>query len=754
MLKRIAAKKLFPEIEYLVFFMAAALRFFRLDAQSLWSDEGNSVALAQTTFADIAARTALDIHPPFYYWLLKVWTSIFGLSEFAVRSLSAVLGFLLVLVVYQIGSRFFSRRVGLAAAIFSAFSPFQIYYAQEARMYMLLALLGALLVLISAEMWRRESWSASWIASYIVVAVLGLYTQYAFPVMLLVVNIASFVFLWRKKSHLWRWLLLQIVPLLLYAPWLPIAYRQLTGWDKSLLSQSGAGEIARTLLQYLAFGISGLAINAVWLWFFGIALLSAFVWAWRNETRTHLLIWLWLIFPVALTAYLFRPAYLKFLLVASPAFSLILGIGVSHFTPTRKTWQNIFLSLSLSTLIAVASLLSLRATYFNAEFQRDNYRGIAATIKALATADDAVILYAPGQQEVFGYYFDDNSVNVYPEPRQRPIDEPATLSEMSSIAAEHRNLYGVFWATEEADPNGVIENWLNENTFKANDIWFGNVRLVSFATANTDMPAYPIVARFGKQIQLSAYQLPDTTLRPGEILQVGLQWKTDSALRENYTVFLQLLDNANHLVAQRDASPKTSTPDWQVGDTVADKHGLWVQPGTPPGRYRLVVGLYNSATGERLTLENGESALELATVSIEKNQSPLPIDAFAIQNRLDAPPLVGYDLYKLGHASEPNSPIHIGDAIHLNLYWQKPTVPLAEDSLFSIVLHSGAGDYARTIWQGEPISGYPMSAWNTGEIMRGQLDFFLNDIDSGPFWLEFFAGDVRLEKSKAIYTVP
>ncbi len=46
---------------------------------------------------------AADIHPPAYYWLLKAWTAAAGRDAWAMRSLSALLGVLLVLVVYRIG---------------------------------------------------------------------------------------------------------------------------------------------------------------------------------------------------------------------------------------------------------------------------------------------------------------------------------------------------------------------------------------------------------------------------------------------------------------------------------------------------------------------------------------------------------------------------------------------------------------------------------------------------------------------------
>ena len=131
--------------------LAAALRLYRLSGQSLWADEGNSVALARLGFIEIAQRTAFDIHPPFYYWLLKGWISFFGDSEIGLRSLSVVLGIGLVFLVGMLGLRYFGAAAGMVAAGLAAVSPFQIYYAQETRMYMLLAVLGRPDRLVSAS---------------------------------------------------------------------------------------------------------------------------------------------------------------------------------------------------------------------------------------------------------------------------------------------------------------------------------------------------------------------------------------------------------------------------------------------------------------------------------------------------------------------------------------------------------------------------------------------------------------------------
>ncbi|NTU66012.1 MAG: hypothetical protein HGB05_22055 [Chloroflexi bacterium] len=78
----------------LVLALAVFLRFYLLDGQSFWNDEGNSARIAERSLQLITEGAAGDIHPPLYYYLLHVWRGLFGASEFALRSLSAMLGVL------------------------------------------------------------------------------------------------------------------------------------------------------------------------------------------------------------------------------------------------------------------------------------------------------------------------------------------------------------------------------------------------------------------------------------------------------------------------------------------------------------------------------------------------------------------------------------------------------------------------------------------------------------------------------------
>ncbi|MGB9005085.1 MAG: glycosyltransferase family 39 protein, partial [Candidatus Aminicenantales bacterium] len=127
----------------ILFAVAIALRIITLDAKGLWLDEAYSVHLARQGLSGLMSQLSLESTPPLYYLCLHFWINIFGSSEGALRALSLVFSLGTMTVLYSLGRKFFSRSVAVVVAALAAFSPLQIYYAQETRMYSLLALLAA-----------------------------------------------------------------------------------------------------------------------------------------------------------------------------------------------------------------------------------------------------------------------------------------------------------------------------------------------------------------------------------------------------------------------------------------------------------------------------------------------------------------------------------------------------------------------------------------------------------------------------------
>ncbi len=144
--------------------------------QSVWFDESYSIILAKRPLHELLSLTAVDAHPPLYYLYLKVWGSVFGWSEFALRSSTALIGAAGIGMAAILVRQMFSSRVALVVLPFTVFAPFLLRYDFEIRMYAIASLIGlaATWVLLRA----RTSSDRRWWALYAVLVALGMYTLY------------------------------------------------------------------------------------------------------------------------------------------------------------------------------------------------------------------------------------------------------------------------------------------------------------------------------------------------------------------------------------------------------------------------------------------------------------------------------------------------------------------------------------------------------------------------------------------------
>jgi 4-amino-4-deoxy-L-arabinose transferase-like glycosyltransferase len=78
-----------------------------------------------------------DIHPPLYYIVLRIWREMFGSSDVAIRSLSVLASLVAIVLLFDLGRLLFSLGAGLWAALLMAIAQPQIWYAQEARGYLM-----------------------------------------------------------------------------------------------------------------------------------------------------------------------------------------------------------------------------------------------------------------------------------------------------------------------------------------------------------------------------------------------------------------------------------------------------------------------------------------------------------------------------------------------------------------------------------------------------------------------------------------
>ena len=177
--------------------VAVAVRIPTLAEQSFWLDEAYTVRLVRMSFgAMLHGIRTTESTPPVYYAVAWVWARVFGYSEFALRSLSAVAGILTVGVVYAICRRLTGRRAAVIAGLLVALSPLLIWYSQEARSYALAALFATSSLLCFVAL--LDSPKRGWLAAWTITSALGLATHY-FVVFVVAPELVWL--LWRRRHQ-------------------------------------------------------------------------------------------------------------------------------------------------------------------------------------------------------------------------------------------------------------------------------------------------------------------------------------------------------------------------------------------------------------------------------------------------------------------------------------------------------------------------------------------------------------------------
>ena len=237
--------------------LGAGLRLYKLDYQSLWSDEifsliTTSPRLSQGEFWD---RVLADTHPPLYYLLLWLWSSAFGQSALAARAPSAVFGILTLCAAVILPGSSLSRGTRLALPLLIAASPGAAWYDREARSYALLLLLSTVITLACLRFLRlmthQDGKARDAMITLTAAAVLASFTHYFGFLLAAAAFATSFLLTTRRRKATVG--LAGCGVLALFLPWVmyhsQFVDARLTGW----IGNYPLGAVTEWFI-YLSFG--------------------------------------------------------------------------------------------------------------------------------------------------------------------------------------------------------------------------------------------------------------------------------------------------------------------------------------------------------------------------------------------------------------------------------------------------------------------------------------------------------------------
>ncbi len=425
--------------------LGGILRFHQLGTEAIWHDESATWRFAQLPLSQLWGKEAvLETNPPLYYTLQKFWL-IFGQSEFALRSLAAVIGTLTIPLVYGLGRTLAGQGLGLLAAALFATSSFNIRYSQEARTYSLMT------AAITLAMWglaflmknpgsakatiRRAILSClpgnsltthanrsyprivfAWLA-YIIGICVALYshnTAVLFPV---VINIVVLIW-WAQvlnfdRNFLGNWLSVHSIILVIYLWWLRILIYQAIFAIKDFWIPSPTWEIIKknltTLYGYqslwwekseMGTAIWWIAIAFVW----GLALLG--LWYWRKQpTNLALTVTFFIGVPLlGLLISMWRPIFIPriFLWTTVPWFVLIAGGCLAFRSKILRAF-----------LITILLMIQLKDTgnYYQ-DYHKEPWDKVAEYVVSSVHHQDLILFFPTSSARSFQYYFQRSNIDL------------------------------------------------------------------------------------------------------------------------------------------------------------------------------------------------------------------------------------------------------------------------------------------------------------------------------------------------------
>ena len=668
--------------------LAFALRLHRLGAESLWYDETVSVFLARQSIPELIAHTARDIHPPGYYLLLHAWgwlaqPSLTNGLEFLYAWPSLFWGMLLLPLLFVLGRRFFTPRVALTALWLTAFNPYHIWYSQEVRMYTLGAGLGLLCLWGATEWWQVEGgkWQVARhdppihnspftihhsLLLYILAAAAGLYTLYYFAFLLIALNLLVFWHISRNPrspisvpQSLLPWFFANVAVLVLWSPWLPTFWRQMT--DPPVPPWRGALDMGIVVQESLAALLVGQSppLGRLWPWAALALLLLIFGLTLRNKTGlgilfTFVFLPLLLIVGVSLT---FTPLYhIRYFFTYAAAGTLLFAFVIDR-TVGHSRWLH---AISLAGILFLSSW-SLNEFWANPLYRADDHRAAVAELAANWRPGDAVLVNAGWAYTALAVYWPSSPSTSGSQPADDPqrvrlhdytnikggasadsndetpllllggsVDGPDSLgwgltesdfypisaaqtaAALETVTASHLRVWHYRLYDTVSDPTGLVREWLSAHTTQRLDLPYPGrdyLRVQLFETPAVASPencpqTAEKAATFGSGLILRG-AIYSPAPHPGSTLYATLCWEFPRNMAaENLRTSLRmykLTDGEPLLIAQKDEAPFSNMATRSNHRTAL---ALPLPSNITPGNYRVEILVYDATTGDPLPLDD------------------------------------------------------------------------------------------------------------------------------------------------------
>lgn len=424
-LKIIMKKSTFSEYQkwlignLLFTFLFSLIIIYCSNSKSLWADEVFSLKLIDCNWETMIKVAKADVHPPLYYFILKIFISIFtrfGLDNIFIGKITSYIPVLLILV--WLSDKVYKKSGRIVAILFNVCiigMPNLLNYAVEIRGYSWAMFFVTASFLYAGDIINGKKEEKAWLL-FTFFSILSAYVHYFACVAVVVIYFGILLFKKIDSKLLKRWCTSVLVACIAYIPWLNIFLKQMG----SVVDDFWIEEItAKSLYSYFRFLfeppvgkfnldiIIGVVLAAVYIIMVIISIIKL------SERRQNWELWgcvvLFLTVIIGIiVSMVIRPIFVsRYMIVAAGCFWLCFAWLIG-----RNREKNFIKILGL-ILIVLLSVIDIGQFIRWEEIRKDYYTDFITTINNISD-DDIVITDEEHMQGCLSYYLGKEVVNENP----------------------------------------------------------------------------------------------------------------------------------------------------------------------------------------------------------------------------------------------------------------------------------------------------------------------------------------------------
>lgn len=433
--------------------IGAILRFYNLGYNSLWLDEATTYNIAVKSIPDIwQVTTAGEFNPPLFYWTEHIML-LLGNSEVVLRIIPALLGVLTIPLIYLVGKEFMDRNTGIIAAAAFAFSPFLLFYSQEARAYSMMLFFVTISMVFYLRALKNND-LMNW-ALFGILSALAFWSHfYALVIIGALIVYALYELLPKIKSSLSAAKPLAAACGIFGIICLPLILVTIQLFAKRTASAptygiQGPGLIIATFAQ-----ISG---SEVAMYLLLILFIAGIVQAFLLDKNKGIFILTLTVLTFVISNFLsyripMQPRYLIFLAII---FFITIALSYRLLSDHIDCRGVVYGFLVLMVVVNAPMLVNYYSGY-----SKEDWRGFSSNLQQLTHKGDFIVVVPGYMSQPLDYYYSNSS--------DQTIELPAdTAGELKTINARKNNNTLFFVVTGDisaANPEGDAIAWLEENT--------------------------------------------------------------------------------------------------------------------------------------------------------------------------------------------------------------------------------------------------------------------------------------------------